>query len=73
MDGQDIGHALALNQNGTVLMVVGMKQITTTESRVKLWGYNPETGSRLFTNYSFGEEHGTGSWGLLDPMTMVLS
>ena len=61
---QDIGHALALNQNGTVLMVVGMKQITTTESRVKLWGYNPETGSRLFTNYSFGEEHGTGSWGV---------
>ena len=46
---QDMGHALALNQNENVLMVAGTKQPTSGDSKIKLWGYDPNTGNRLFT------------------------
>ena len=62
---QDMGHALALNQNENVLMVAGTKQPTTGDSKIKLWGYNPDTGNRLFTNNSIGPEFGLGSWGVV--------
>ena len=62
---QDMGHALALNQNENVLMVAGMKQPTTGDSKIKLWGYNPDNGNRLFTKNNIDREHGLGSWGIV--------
>jgi hypothetical protein len=62
---QDMGHALALNQNQNVLMVAGTKQPTTGDSKIKLWGYNPDTGNRLFTKNNIGPEFGLGSWGIV--------
>ena len=62
---QDMGHALALNQNENVLMVAGTKQPTTGDSKIKLWGYDPETGNRLFTINTIDTEFGLGSWGIV--------
>ena len=62
---QDMGHALALNQNENVLMVVGMKQPYGDDSKIKLWGYNPDTGNRLFTRNNIDREFGLGSWGVV--------
>ncbi len=61
---QDMGHALALNQNENVLMVAGMKQPNTGDSKIKLWGYNPDTGNRLFTKNDIDPEYGLGAWGV---------
>ena len=62
---QDMGHALALNQNGNVLMVAGTKQPYGDDSHIKLWGYNPDTGNRLFTINNIDREFGLGSWGIV--------
>ena len=62
---QDMGHALALNQNENVLMVAGTKQPTSGDSKIKLWGYDPNTGNRLFTRNNIGQEFGLGSWGVV--------
>ena len=62
---QDMGHALALNQNENVLMVAGTKQPTTGDSKIKLWGYDPDTGNRLFTRNTIDTEFGLGSWGVV--------
>ena len=62
---QDMGHALALNQNENVLMVAGTKQPNTGDSYIKLWGYNPDSGNRLFTINNIDREHGLGSWGIV--------
>ena len=59
-----MGHALALNQNENVLMVAGMKQPNTGDSKIKLWGYNPGTGNRLFTKNNINPEYGLGAWGV---------
>lgn len=61
---QDMGHALALNQNENVLMVAGTKQPYGDDSHIKLWGYNPDTGNRLFTINNINREFGLGSWGV---------
>ena len=62
---QDMGHALALNQNENVLMVAGTKQPNTGDSYIKLWGYDPDTGNRLLTINNIDREHGLGSWGIV--------
>tara|TARA_Y100000590_G_scaffold442451_1_gene570562 strand:+ start:162 stop:1313 length:1152 start_codon:yes stop_codon:yes gene_type:complete len=62
---QDMGHALALNQNEDVLMVAGMKQPSTGDSKIKLWGYNPETGDRLFTRNTIDREYGLSASGVV--------
>ena len=62
---QDMGHALALNQNENVLMVAGTKQPYGDDSHIKLWGYNPDTGNRLFTINNIDREFGLGSWGVV--------
>ena len=62
---QDMGHALALNQNGNVLMVAGMKQPSTGDSKIKLWGYDPETGDRLFTRNTIDLEFGLSAFGVV--------
>ena len=62
---QDMGHALALNQNENVLMVAGMKQPLSGDSKIKLWGYNPDTGNRLFVRNTIDQEFGLGSWGVV--------
>lgn len=62
---QDMGHALALNQNENVLMVAGTKQPTSGDSKIKLWGYDPNTGNRLFTRNNIDQEFGLGSWGVV--------
>tara|TARA_A100001011_G_scaffold279405_1_gene289324 strand:+ start:3379 stop:4500 length:1122 start_codon:yes stop_codon:yes gene_type:complete len=62
---QDMGHALALNQNENVLMVAGTKQPYGDDSHIKLWGYNPDTGNRLFTIDNIDREFGLGSWGIV--------
>jgi len=62
---QDMGHALALNQNENVLMVAGMKQPNSGDSKVKLWGYNPDTGNRLFTINNIGSEFGLTANGVV--------
>ena len=62
---QDMGHALALNQNENVLMVAGTKQPYGDDSHIKLWGYNPDTGNRLFTINNIDREFGLGSWGIV--------
>ena len=62
---QDMGHALALNQNEDVLMVAGMKQPSTGDSKIKLWGYDPETGDRLFTRNTIDLEFGLSASGVV--------
>ena len=62
---QDMGHALALNQNENVLMVTGMKQPSTGDSKIKLWGYDPETGDRLFTRNTIDLEFGLSAFGVV--------
>tara|TARA_B100001093_G_scaffold94419_1_gene86592 strand:+ start:162 stop:497 length:336 start_codon:yes stop_codon:yes gene_type:complete len=61
---QDMGHALALNQNENVLMVAGTKQPYGDDSHIKLWGYNPDTGNRIFVVNNIDQEFGLGSWGV---------
>lgn len=62
---QDTGHALALNQNENVLMVAGVKQPPTGDSKIKLWGYNPDTGNRLFTINTIDHEFGLSAFGVV--------
>lgn len=62
---QDMGHALALNQNGNVLMVAGMKQPNSGDSNIKLWGYDPETGNRLYTRNITEGDYGLGAFGVV--------
>ena len=61
---QDMRDALALNQNKNVLMVAGTKQPYGDDSQVKLWGYNPDTGNRIFVVNNIDQEFGLGSWGI---------
>ena len=58
-------HISKIPQNQNVLMVAGTKQPTTGDSKIKLWGYNPDTGNRLFTKNNIGPEFGLGSWGIV--------